>query len=308
MAMKYVLAVCAGVVATMMLIVALKSGASHRMPMVHAGVMEATRERPIDVLFLGSSHTMEGYDLATLERRTGGRMYALAYSALDPVHMEILWRESLARGVHPKAVVVEGYPAMLSRSPQLADARIYFEAPPQAKWKILRAYQRSHPGARGWEDLFALVVNQKNDEVAAELVVPRLDRTRYHDGLPMEPPLAGMDAEQFKHSHLRISTEVQEEQVAALRNIVREARENGIEIVCIEPPMPATVESQPEMQRLRQVLKRLLEEEHVRYVNGADDFPTTDASMFADSNHLSGEGRAEFMRRVEPEIARTFRK
>jgi hypothetical protein len=62
--------------------------------------------------------------------------------------------------------------------------------------------------------------------------------------------------------------------------------------------LPGPVASLPIMHGLKATMKRALAEEGVEYFDGEADFPLTDPSLFADSNHLSTKGRALYTERV----------
>jgi lysophospholipase L1-like esterase len=48
------------------------------------------------------------------------------------------------------------------------------------------------------------------------------------------------------------------------------------------------------VRRLKARLAQILQEQNVPYLDGANDFPVDNPQLFADSNHLSTEGRSLF--------------
>jgi lysophospholipase L1-like esterase len=58
--------------------------------------------------------------------------------------------------------------------------------------------------------------------------------------------------------------------------------------------MPGPMERQDAVHRLKVRLAQILKEQDVPYLDGAGNFPVDSPQLFADSNHLSTEGRALF--------------
>jgi hypothetical protein len=84
------------------------------------------------------------------------------------------------------------------------------------------------------------------------------------------------------------------DQTEALSAMIAIARQHGVTVLLVEPPMPASVEAEPAIRALQTEFRQLAAEQAVPFIQGADNFPTDDPSMFADTNHLSTAGRETY--------------
>lgn len=262
-----------------------------------SGIHGALAERGVQVYLLGSSHTRQGYDIAEQERLTGTKDFAVAYDGLDLAGMVPLvralipaWERTWPPGPH--LLVIEAYSANLARTPQLEEPRLFFDAPPHTKLEIARNYLRSHGNrASAWLDLWVLAANRGTETILTYPMLRSLiSRLSYHGGYTGKT-VAGFP-DQFDRVTVPVSgDEANPVQVEALATLVSIAREHGVTLMLVEPPMPASVEAQPEIHALQQQFRKLAAEYGLPYVQGADGFPTNDPALFSDSNHLSTAGR-----------------
>jgi hypothetical protein len=274
-------------------------GAHHFAPQ-QSGIQGVAANSPVEILFIGSSHTRQSYDPRELERMTGARVYLVAYTGLDYVSMLPALRHLFfEKNQRPRICVVEAYVSAFGREHAVRDTRLFFEADPSLKWRLLEEFRRPPRTLEKFSDAFALVVNRNNDSI---LMYP-LNRALLSDisyrGASDKKFLPGVKESEFRKLLLpELPAEPDPQQLQALHEIVRAGREAGIRMVFVESPLPAPVAAQEGIRALKAGFRRTLESMHVEYYDGDLDFPLEDPSLFSDSNHVSTKGRRLFTQKV----------
>lgn len=301
--MRRLLQIVAVSVALLFVLVSTKVLLEDRCAPLTSGIHGALQERDVQVFLLGSSHTRQGYDMAELEKLTGSKGFAVAYDGLDLAGMVPLvralldvWERQTPQG--PRLLVVEAYSANLARVPELEEPRLFFDAPPRTKLEIARSYLREHPHQAGaWRDLWVLAANRGTEIILTYPFLHALmERLSYRGGYEGKT-VAGFPAG-FSSMRVPVAGEAPNSyQVAALTAIVTMAKQHGVTVLLVEPPMPASVEAEPHIRALQEQFRRLAAEQGVTYTQGAEGFPTNDPALFADSNHLSTAGRELYTQR-----------
>ncbi|MEO6120088.1 MAG: hypothetical protein ABIP12_05300 [Terriglobales bacterium] len=298
--MRYLLAVTVTSIVVLAALIGLRFVGSQYFAPTQSGVHGLAVHAPVDVVFIGSSHTRQSYDARLLEEKTGRKVFLIAYNGMDPVSMVPVLKSIFAGRDKPKLVVVEAYGAIFGRPHAVQDSRLFFEADPRLKRELLAEFSRPPRTLDKYLDAFALLANRNNEGIVAypinRLLLPNLSyRGAYADKF-----VPGLTEEQFRKLRVPLEGDVgaDPEQRAALRELVRLARAANVPIIFAESPLPAPVTALPVMQGLKASLKAALAEEGVEYFDGEAGFPLDDPTLFADSNHLSTKGRAVFTERV----------
>jgi hypothetical protein len=276
------------------LLVAAKFTCEHKFAPANSGLQGALTLSPLDVLFVGSSHTRQSYDVRALEKSLHGSAFLVAYNGLDYQAMTLIVPALIAnRKGPPKILVIEGYCMSLVRKGGLEDSRMFFDASPGMKVELMRQYLANGATWQRYLDLFDLAVNRDNDLLLMHPAYSKLTSwLSYHGGYTGKyvPGLRDFDG-----INLEISAEsASAEQEAALISVIKAAKQYDVRVLCIESPMPGPAERQDAVIRLKARLAQILREQDVPYLDGASAFPVDDPKLFADSNHLSTEGRALF--------------
>jgi hypothetical protein len=247
-----------------------------------------------DILLIGSSHTRQSYDVAAIESATGRSTYLLAYGSLNMNYMDLILQRVLQDSAHrPKIIVLEAFSAMLAHQPDVGDYRLFFDAPPSFKLKVIENYLRYHPGASGWLDIFDLVMNRGSDQLLTYPVNSRLIANLSYKGGYRGHVVQGLNEGQFHSLHAEIVRNSPDPtQLAALRHIIELCRENRVRLVLAESPMPKPVSSKPEIQNLKRIFHDEAATNHLPYLDGDEGFPIADPTFFADDSHLSTAGRS----------------
>lgn len=287
------------------LLVAAKFTCEHRFAPVTSGIQGALAASPVDVLFLGSSHTRQSYDVAALEKTIHGSAFLVAYNGLDYQQMAVLVPALLAHGKKPpKTLVIEGYCMSLVRKGGLQDSRMFFDAPPDMKIEIMRQYLAEGATWQRYLDLFDLAVSRDNELLLMHPTYSLLTAKLSYRGGYTGKYVPGL--RDFEAINLKIpSSSADSEQEAALVSVIKAAKKQNVRVLCIESPVPGPAERQNTVRRLKARLAQILQEQNVPYLDGASDFPVDDPQLFADSNHLSTKGRALFTEMAARFIAQT---
>ncbi|HUS18685.1 MAG TPA: hypothetical protein VMZ25_03470 [Terriglobales bacterium] len=298
--MRYLTWVVTISIAMLAALVGVRFATAHRFASENSGFQGLAVNAPVDIVFLGSSHTRQAYDARLMEQKTGKKIFLVAYAGLDPVTMLPIVQHLSQAKERPRLLVVEVYSAMFGRKHAVDDSRVFFEAPPELKKRLLREYVEPPRSVDKLMDGFALLANRNNEAIVAyPLYRALLPNLSYH-GAYEGKFVTGLTAEQFRALRVPLQGDlrVDPEQRVAFREIVRICRMVNMPVVFVETPMPKTVADLQVMRGLKEDTRQALAEEKVTYLDGDQNFPLDDPSLFADSNHLSTKGRAVFTERV----------
>ncbi len=295
--MRYVLKVTAASFLILATLTVTKFFNSHRFAPRQSGLQGLAANGPVDVLFIGSSHTRQSYDLRRFERQTGFKAFVLAYNGLDYVAMVPMLQQILQDPkLKPRVCVVEAYSANFARAHEEQDSRLFFDADPQLKKVLLRKYFQQPLQLQHLQDAFVLVVNRNNDSLLMYPLSRALLANLSYHGAYENKNLPGLSPEAFRRLEFPLSVDaaVSPDQREALRTIAQMGRASGVEMVFIESPLPAPVAALVQIRNLKSQLKKAIEMEELGYFDGDTEFPVAQPALFADNNHLSTEGRALF--------------
>jgi hypothetical protein len=275
------------------LLVAAKFTCEHWFAPLTSGIQGGLAASPVDVLFVGSSHTHLSYDVRALEKSLHGSAFLVAYNGLDYQAMTVIVPALIANGKGPpKVLVIEGYCMSLARGGGLEDPRMFFDAPPAMKVELMRQYLADGATWQRYLDLFDLAVNRDNELLLMHPAYSRLTSWLSYRGGYIGKYMPGLRS--FDGINLPIPNGSTSEQEAALISVIQAAKRQNVRVLCIESPMPGPAEREDIVVRLKARLAQILREQDIPYLDGALGFPVDDPKFFADSNHLSTEGRALF--------------
>ncbi|KAA9134084.1 hypothetical protein F3N42_00605 [Marinihelvus fidelis] len=257
---------------------------------------EIPLNQPPDVLFIGSSHTRDGYDIRAFEQATGRDAFMLAYNGLSYWLMLPVIEHLLEQPNKPGLLVIENFLDSAHGEPRLFDKRLYAQAPPAVKRALL---QQLRAEGMSFEQGYDLAVSGKNqDIVASPLVNPVLDRSFYRGGHVLSTRRQ-MNAARFRRIKVREPYgRVNPQHLAALEAILGLLEHHGVSTVFIETPMAGPIERDKAFIRAKRQLVDVIEDAGFCYIDGAAGFDVDAPSNFRDAGHLSGKGRALFTAQV----------
>jgi hypothetical protein len=214
--------------------------------------------------------------------------------------MDVVLHALLPNPAHrPDILVLEAYSAKLGRFPEIGDPRLFFDASPVLKIKILRNYLHYHPSFSSWLDVFDLVVNRGTDQIVTYPLNSRLLAGMSYKGSYRGHTIQGLSATEFWSLQGDIPPgDADPAQLAALGDIVALARQYGVKLVLAESPMPLPISSRPEIQNLKAIFREQARKFDLPYLDGDKIFPIDEPAMFADESHVSTVGRALYSTRM----------
>jgi hypothetical protein len=256
----------------------------------------------IDYLFIGSSHTRQGYSAEVLEAETGKSVYVLSYNGLDAVFMrELLVHLIEERHLRIGRVVIEAYSINAASPPALRDYRLFNDAPPALKRRFLSVLERN--AQLDWRRIYELLVLGGNEQLlAAPIVNPLVVDPSSFRGSYRGKTASGLDPDVFPYLSRYVPSdlkpEVHPEQRVAWQAIFQLVRDHGLDADFVEVPMPSSIVATPGIADARRALAELLAESGFRYVDLSTEglFDANDPKAFADWNHLSTDGRDAYTR------------
>lgn len=298
------IAVVFALFASIALVVGIKFTFEDRLGPATRGLSGELKHAPVKLLLVGSSHTMQSYDIRELEKDTGVSAFSVSYSSLDMTYMVPVIKAAFADPAkRPKLLVLEAYSYKFGMQPALRDTQLFFDAPPAAKLEMLRTYAAENGGWRhSFIKIWVLVVNRGGDVILTYPLLHRKLNSTHYNGSYLDRTSPGYPAAQFDSLRLPSSPAVPDpENMAGLLSILLLARENNVHVIMVATPMPAPVEAQPNVRALEQSLRDIAAHAGVTYYHDPD-FPLNDPAMFYDNNHLSTAGRELNTRQFAQEL------
>jgi hypothetical protein len=250
-------------------------------------------EQPAEVLFIGSSHTRQSYDIAAVEAATGRSAYAMAYGSLDQNLMNLLLEDLLRDPARrPKILVLEAYATKLAQRSQLEDPRFFFDLPPGLKLRFIKNYLQLNPELSARLDLFGLIVNRGTEQLWTYPLNHRILARLSYRGAYRAHVSNGVSESEFRSFQPELAgPEPDPIQFAALNHTIQLCKRYGVRLMLAESPMPKPATSEPDIHRMKDVYRAVSLANHLPYLDGDEGFPTDDPAYFADATHLSTAGR-----------------
>ncbi|HXH73674.1 MAG TPA: hypothetical protein VNJ08_01820 [Bacteriovoracaceae bacterium] len=270
------------------------------------GIGGLLKVKEIDLLFIGSSHTRQSYNVALIEKKCNCKAYALAYSGMDPHLMYIYLSYLKTRNdLKIKKIVFEAYSFKLIADPSLSDSRIYSEAPFELKLKLLESISSNVPGM-DFRKLFNLVVNENNESlIAAPVANYALDLVSYKGGYKNKVT-GSLSEKEFSELHKVVSNKLKyienDIQIQSLKKI--QDLYNSTKIIFVDPPMPEPITHNAITSKAMIRYKEIIEGMGYKYL--APWYGLERArkpSNFQDWNHLSNIGRDIFSEEIVDKLA-----
>lgn len=294
--MKRLIAAAVSSVLLLAVVAAAKFCLEHHLAPQNSGLQGELNSQRIEVVFLGSSHMRQSYDIAQLQKETGKSAFIISYNGLDAASMRLVLDEMLSRlDNHPKLVILDGYCELYAHAPDIEDDRFFFDSPPHMKLAILQnlIHERGSAGNGAWKDVWEITVNRGSDTILTWPVVHgALDTLSYRGGY-RNKFVAGVTPQEFSRFHLRLAaSSVNPEQQSSLEEMVKLLKANNIGVLLVDSPMPGPVERDATVVQLKNQIQNSAKTLGIDYYDGAFEFPTEDPSLFGDANHLSSSGRS----------------
>ena len=273
-------------------------------------VMAHARQSPgAIVVALGNSLVGAGFDEAAFDRgmnlQPDRGAVNLALGASTPVEQLLLLRYALRDRIRPRLIVYGFYDLQLSAPISLTTADLvgnravlYYLEPEYAR----AFYHLSFHDRIEFEAMrhFPMTV----DRGAIWAKVERVRRTVSQEGMPEEESnrfgrvadFALLEASSAAEFSAQCDAAASQELIAPVREITRQGRQAGADVVVVEMPMPPehlrTFYETPAWERYAAHVRSLVVAEGGNFLDASNW--ERDASMFADHLHLTEEGAMRF--------------
>lgn len=284
-------------VAALVAVAAVRFYFADRLPSRQFGLRGLEAMPHIDLIFIGSSRTRQGYDPALL-KKLGCEAYLLGYNGLSPAFMEPVV-QSAARMLRGKSVlwVVEASSHAMLRPPVLQDTRLFLQLAPAGKRAMLRILSTSDP-TFGFSAALSLLLRTDNEMLAAyPFVRPFLERASYRGGYTGKQ-MRALDAAAFARmrapADLVVDAQPDPAQVQGLARTIQGLQAMNARAVFVEPPMPSPATESSATQLGKRWLENRVKASGSIYLDGGTLVDETVPANFSDTTHLSTEGRAQF--------------
>lgn len=268
------------------------------------GMQAAISCDSIEFLFLGSSMFRQGIDIYELEEGYGENCYILSYNGNQPASELLQLEYLLEHDVTIDTLYLDMYAYGASKEPSISDEKIFLEMNLKEKWKYWNLI-RNTTGV-GAEEFWNIFVTSNNDQLLIWPVNSYLVNQRFYKGGNIVESASATREELEQEKIINIETSINDIQREAIMSIVQIARENQIRIIFIETPKYATaVQDNNYLELMRQYLE-LLDELQCEYLLSSETakqlqmvgktvrFDSENPVYFADSMHLSSEGRRTY--------------
>lgn len=263
-------------------------------PYTH-GLNALLQEKELDLLFIGSSHTRQSYDISIIEKKCNCKAFALSYSGLDPHLMNIILEYIKENSdLKVKKIVIEAYAFKMIAPPSFSDSRIFSHAPIELKFKLLRAI---HKNVKEFDfrRLYQLLIAENNESLLTFFPTNKiLSKYSYKGGYQNKTTTILSEADYIKsyeNVDLYLSKLKNNKiQIQAVKEIM--SRYGQDEIIFIDPPMPYPVITNKTTVAAMDTFKNLTENSGYKYlVPWLTNNESKTPDNFSDWNHLSNKGR-----------------
>jgi hypothetical protein len=239
-----------------------------------------------DVLILGNSRGVNGFDAIEMQRRTGQNTFNASYNGVSPVLLEAIFEDYLEHNPPPHSVIIE-LTSVDSRQESLKDLRLYRSR--SQRITILDRHINSNL-ARASSVLHLLDYN--NPLFLRTLYYSnKSDQNWSNNGVLNAAIIASIDT---MHTY-RLS--LPEENVAALKRMIRTAQSHKCSIrLIITPYLPRFFAKIDNFETWKAALAAAVGTSNIEDYSAS----LSPESDFADGVHLSVAGRRDFMNILLP--------
>jgi len=267
---------------------------SCRMPIKNRGIRDAINSGDLDILFIGSSTFRANLDMPMMDEATGGRAYDVCYGGNHMAAASVQYREIKKRSENRYSLIAfEMGPMILTQSAALSDSRVIWDLSWEGKkelWEIMKK-----GGVTSLSMMYEYFVTSGMDDLLTFPVTEPFYATRYYKGAKTDetgsPGKEVLEGEKFDIS----GEEIVQAQADAVRDIIRQCRNDGQAFVFIESPVYHRLANDSKYMECKRVFKQILEEEGAPFILAEEvDFDNRDPDLFEDMNHMSLKGRREY--------------
>lgn len=274
---------------------ALKKGMSS----ANFGMEQLVKKGKVKHLFIGSSMFRQGMQVDDVKKED---VYVLAYNGNQPFMMFKIVDYLLKKKVKIENLYCDMYVYAMMQEPVIRDERIFLDTDLSLQMDLLKEVKAYGEG--DFSTYYDGLVSSNNEMVFTWPISYKLINSRYDRGASVPSNKKGKTSSELEEEQLELTTDVfNERQVYYVREIVKLALQNDINLYFIETPKYKTVTENtnyPElMDGYAQLLmepKIIMDERTYKKMSSKNNIATynyddDNADYFSDVLHLSGEGR-----------------
>ena len=274
-------------------VVMVKNAYSYKIPNNEMGIQAVIAMKDVDYLFLGSSSFRKGVNMSGLEKELDGTSFMLTYNGNQPMNAMIELQEIIKSNTKVHTLVYEIEPGMIDRGADLSDKRLLWDIDLDSKvqiWKYLQ--EREDANFFMFYDYW---VSSNMDYLITYPIAHKVISKRYYkggnDGLDVS--LAKTE-EELMNLPIKEDPGIDELQLNSIVNIINMCKDNGIELIFLEPPKYKAMDFDENFTSKHAEMVKLLDDNNATYYLGEDlGFDNTKAEYYSDLSHMSKEGMEE---------------
>lgn len=263
----------------------LLNNASYGLPyLIHKGSVEN--------LFIGSSMFRQGLDAKILDENEKDN-FILSYNGNNPT-LE-LWeiKYLLEHNVKIQNIYMDMYAYSLTSPPSISDSKILMEVDLKGKYELYKLLNSTW----NFNDFYNIFVLKNTDILLTWPIYYKLVNSTYYKG-GINTGKEGIDTEKLNSLTMIEESEIQDENIKAIHEIITICKEKNIHLSFIETPKSERITNDTNYQNLISTYQNILEEEQVKYylAKNTSNSIGNDSYNFFDLIHLSNSGREKYSR------------
>ncbi len=231
--------------------------------------------------------------MKTLEGSLDGSTFMLTYNGNQPMNVMIELQDILKAGTKIGTVIYEIEPGMVDRGADLSDKRLLWDVDMNSKLQIWN-YLKNREDADFFM-FFDYWVSSNMDYLITYPIAHKVIAKRYYlGGNDGEDVSNGKTHEELKKLPIKEDPGIDELQGQSLVDIINMCKENGVQLIFVEPPKYITMYSDENFVNKLNDMTELIEEHGGQVYLGQDlGFDNTKPEYYSDLSHMSGEGMKE---------------
>ena len=263
------------------------------------------KQGEVDHLFIGSSMFRQGLDIDALEENLDGSVYILSYNGNQPVFMAKELEYLLENGLKVENLYIDFYAYTLTAVPWISDTKMFLDTDLAFKmdaWKTMTAHNKV-----GLKDFYEMFVTANNEQLLMYPINNAIVSSQFRNGGSLLN-MAGQTKEHLDTLDLGVRDGLFESQLAGYDRIVELADEYDINLLFIETPKYEKLLTDTREGSYSDMLKEMIDwakASGAKYLLAENfEFDHAKGANFQDLIHLSGEGRADYCKKLAEYVAK----
>ena len=303
--MKKIVTTVVAVLAAVALVIVLKNQYGSVFAGKTYGMPAVIKQGEVDHLFIGSSMFRQGLDIDALEENLDGSVYILSYNGNQPIFMAKELEYLLENGLQIENLYIDFYAYTLTAVPWISDTKMFLDTDLSFKmdaWKTMTAHNKV-----GLKDFYEMFVTANNEQILMYPINNVIVSSQFRNGGSLLS-LAGKTEEHLDTLDLGVRDGLFESQIAGYDRIVELAKEYDINLLFIETPKYEKLLTDTREGCYTDLLNEMIawaKASGAEYLLAENfEFDHAKGANFQDLIHLSGEGRADYCKKLAEYVAK----